>query len=234
MLRAIVLAITIALACASTASAFSAAYLTLDPKDPGAGTEATLHVRLQRGFPTPREVALRVARGTELDPRAVGARCSVAEAADDDCPAASRIGGGTAAITNDKLPVDIDLYLAPRPRPGDVAGVVMVTRRDDRIGVAPGRVFRLDEDVYRRKGIQFTFRGVRDALKPPAGSERVLRRLNVHLGAHRTVAGERVDLITNPSKCGPDGWPWTLSLGAPGGTNFYHGPIDCSRQASGR
>jgi hypothetical protein len=229
--RAAVLAITLlTLACAATADAFPSAYLTFDPKTPGSGTLATLDMRLSRGWQAPRTIALRIARGTKVDPGAVARRCTVARAAEDDCPNASRIGGGKAdvSVTSDDSTIraDIDLYLAPERRSGDIAGVVMVVRAAG-IEHASGRVFPLDAEDYPRKGIQVTFEGVRRAFTASPSFVPVIRHLNVHFGAHRTLDGERVDLITNPTVCGPDGWPWTIGL-EDNGTNFFHGSVNCS------
>lgn len=221
---AVGVAVLLTLAGAGGAAAFPAAHVTFSPNAPSTGARVTLDVR---GVLTPRHLALRLARGTEVDPRAVGTRCTVGRAADDDCPETSRIGKGVAAVSDDRIPVDIDVYLAPERRPGDIAGVALVARTDDGAGAASGRIFRLDEDTYPMKGIQLTFNALPRAFRQAAGSGRVLRHLNVHLEAHRTLAGERHDLISTPNTCGEDGWPWTVELRGGGGSSFFHGPMAC-------
>ena len=225
MRRVAPLTFALVLGLCGAAVAFPAGYLTLDPKEPGEGTLATLDLR--GGFVT-NVLVLRVARGTKLHPRAVTRRCRNARAAADDCPAASRIGGGTARLETlpdtVSLTVEIDLYLAPRRRTEDIAGLAMVTRAPGRHSYGTGRAFELNPELYPRKGLQLQW----ERLEKAFFGMRV-RHLNVHLGAHRTVQGRRVRLITNPSGCPEGGWPWTIAVGSlHGSQNFFHGAVDCS------
>lgn len=223
--RLVLLTFALVLALCGAAVAFPAGYLTLDPKEPGEGTVATLDLR--GGFPMD-ALVLRVGRGTKLHNRAVARRCRNARAAADDCPAASRIGGGTASLQASpggvRIPVDIDLYLAPRRRTEDITGLAMVTRAPGRTSYGTGRAFELSPELYPRKGLQLQWERLEKAFFGMP-----VKHLNVHVGAHRTVGGRRVDLITNPSGCPADGWPWAITVGSlHGSQNLFHGAVDCS------
>jgi hypothetical protein len=219
------LTVALVLGLCGTAAGFPAGYLTLDPKEPGAGTRATIDLH---GSGKINAVILRMARGTGFHNRAVARRCRNAQAAADDCPAGSRVGGGRATLQaeprGDRVAVDIDLYLAPRRRSEDAAGLVMVTRAAGRTGYGTGRVFELNPDIYPQKGLQLQLERVRRA-----NFGLGIRDFNVHLEAHRTVDGRRVDLITNPGSCPAMGWPWTIAIGnLHGSQGFYHGAVNCS------
>ena len=222
-----VLTVALTLTFAATAVAFPAAYLTVAPRDPGAGAVATIDVRLPRGSHPPHALALRMARGTKFHDRAVARRCRNAQAARDECPAASRIGGGMASVEaspgGPRTSIDIDMYLAPRRVTDDLTGVVVVTRSQGRTRYAAGRVSELARSRYPKLGLQLRIEGLERVLFGMG-----LRQLNVHFGVHRTVDGRRRDLLTNPRSCPPGGWPWTIALEARDGTTgFRHGAIHC-------
>ena len=228
MRRLAVFTAALALGLCGPAAAFFSGYLTLDPKDPGAGTRATIDVHGPGANYTFDFMGMRFARGTKWHNRAVGRRCRNARAAVDDCPGGSRIGAGTASLQATRrgplTRVDIDLYLARRKLSEDAARVLMVTRAPGRTGFATGRVFELNPDIYRRKGLQLQLQGLRKAFFGIG-----VRDWNVHFAAHRKVEGRRVDLITNPRTCTADGWPWTIAIGSlHSSQSFYHGAVDCS------
>src|SRR5688500_15789723 len=83
---------------------------------------------------TPRAISLLGTRGLKIDRRAVTARCDDAQAERFDCPAASRIGTGSARgyaegalVPNGRydFTASITVFLAPPRQAGDTAGVVV-------------------------------------------------------------------------------------------------------------
>jgi hypothetical protein len=207
--------------------------LTLEPKGIGEGSVATLDYEAAKSWSNPRGLVVRVKRGFKVGPKAVETRCRVAEAAQTgSCPSGSRIGGGRADLTvtpGGRITADVDLYLAPRQSPGDLAGVVVIANAAGQKRHAVGRVFRLDRDRFRKYGLQATFGDLRKAFKPPPGFKVHVDHINVHVGTHRTVDGERHDLLRNPSSCGASGWPWQVLLIHPGGDRSHlYGAFKCS------
>jgi hypothetical protein len=226
--RVALLTVALVLGLCGSAAGFAAGYVTLSSKQPGAAARATIDIRLPRGDGTPYLIGLRMARGTKWHNRAVARRCRDAQAARDDCPAASRIGGGLASVETSpggpRNAIDIDLYMARRRVSEDQTGVVLVARHRGRARYATGRVFELNPSLYPRKGLQLRVEGLRKAFFGMG-----LRDLNVHFGVHRTVDGRRVDLLTGPRSCPSEGWPWTIGLEARDGSGgFFHGTVNCS------
>lgn len=211
----------------------------LEPASAGSGSRLTLAVKPpvtgRTGVPhRNRDVfSVRMARGTTFDPGAVPGRCSRAQAVDRDCPEASMIGFGRADLSGGPrgpFAAALDLYLGPRQHPGDVAGIVLVARAAGHRSRATGRIVALGESRSRLYGLQLSFEGLRRAFGKHSHVEGHVDRLRVHIGAHRTVAGRRHDLITNPSSCGSDGWPWRAHVGSPDWQTgwYYYGSVDCS------
>jgi hypothetical protein len=233
MRRGALLTVALALVFAATAAASPYSYLTVSHKAPGAGAVATLDVTPPRHVPRPKpsrntsRIGLRLVRGTTVDPSAVAGRCKPAQAADRACPARSRIGWGRADMTGaprGPYAAEIDLYLGPARSSGDIASVVLIASAAGRSSNTTGRIFPLDEQVSPQYGVQVSFNHLRQAFGVQANTKGRLEHLNVHLGAHRTVAGERHDLLRNPSSCDPDGWPWRIEVGG----NLYYGEVHCS------
>jgi hypothetical protein len=221
----------LAFAAAALAAGGSAS-LTVNPKEAGKGSVATIDAKPPRKDENPSSVALRVSKGVKVDPKAVARRCRPAQAQQNSCPAASRIGGGKADLTvtpGGPVTADIDLYLAPKQRAGDIAAVVAIAVAAGQTAHTTGRIFRLDTDKYPKLGLQTSFDNLRSAFKPPEGFKVHVDHLNLHFGKHRTVDGKRHDLIRNPSTCGAKGWPWHVEVGYPtNGHYFFHGSVDCS------
>ena len=229
----------LALAAVPAVAAAPVAKLTVNPNKAGRGTTATLDVNPPRANQNPRTGSLRVVRGVKFDPRARSAKCTRQQATSHKCPAASRIGGGTARATvksttgtfpPTEVTADINLYLMPPQQQGDLAGVAVhfKVRANGQEGHAIGRVTKLDTGPY---GLQTTF-GQLDAVKPPSGFTAHLDHMHFVFGASRTVTtnGKTVTyhLIRNPKTC--DGsWEYQVRLGYPsGGPVVFNGSGPCT------
>ena len=231
MRRALLIAALLAVALPATAAAAEGVNVTFDPSTTGEPSvlrvDARLPVQNWRGF------ALQLTRGLKIDPFAVANYCQASDSAEtDSCRPDSRIGGGTAKLTlspGGDVPAQIGLYLAPKQRARDLAGVVAIATVAGRKHHAVGRIFRLDRSKYPRVGLEILFDNLRRAFRQPSGIRFRVDRLKLHVGTHRTVDGERHDLLTNPSRCGTGGWPWhALVIFPMGDRNHYHGAVECS------
>jgi hypothetical protein len=223
---------TLALA-ATAVAAGPVAKLTVDPNKAGKGSVATLDINPPRAGQNPRFITLRVLKGVKLDPRARAAKCTMAQAKDDTCPAASRIGGGVSDVTVTSntdafaplhVKIDINLYLMAPLQQGDLAGTVaeFKVRANGQKGRAFGRVTKLNQGPY---GLQTRFGKLDTAVAPPAGTKAHLDHMHLTFGAHRTVTKNgkpvRYDLITNPKTC--DGtWEYQVVIGYATGGNVVH------------
>jgi hypothetical protein len=201
---------------------------------------------------SPSTVLLRAARGFRLDRRAVADLCDPPQAQKNSCPAASRIGGGTADVTASgallpptHLTAKIDLYLAPPAKRGDLAAIVAhfkepKTRAE---GSSTARVYRESAGPF---GLDTRF-DIQGAYKPPQGITVHLDRLHVSVGAHRTIRvkvkqkkhhGKKskpktkrvtVNLFTTPPTCGGS-WPWEVRAIYPDGhESAMDGSVACTR-----
>jgi hypothetical protein len=161
----------------------------------------------------PRSAVLSIQRGFKLDPRARSARCTTRQAADFECPKASRIGGGAAVVTasgaivpggSQDFTAAIDLFLAPPERPHDLAGVVVYVHEPTTgtRGTSTGRLVARGRGPY---GYELRFERLSAGQSPPPGVTIKLKHLELRVGARRTVtrAGRRIvhSLITNPATC---------------------------------
>lgn len=229
MRRAALIALVASLALAAVALAAGSATLTVNPNTVGAGSVSTLDATPPDKSKMPRSVALKVVKGVKFDGKAVAKRCSNAQAQQNNCPPGSRIGGGKINA-NAGFPVDVDvaLFLAPKRKSGDLAGLVGIASAAGRKGHAFGRIFRIDEG---KLGLESTFTGLDKAIPPPPGVKVTVNHLKLHFGKHRTVAGKRHDLIRNPSTCGAKGWPYAAIVTYPDGSGqtFRHS-VTCSPQ----
>jgi hypothetical protein len=226
MRRALLIALIASFALAAAALAAGSAKLTVSPNTAGAGSVATIDAVPPNGSKNPRSVALKVVKGVKYDGRAAAKRCSDAQAKQNSCPAGSRIGGGTINVTANPggpVTVDVGLFLAPKRKAGDLAGIVGIAtvRATGQKGHALGRLFRINEG---KLGLETLFGGLDKAVKPPPNIKVHVDHLRLHFGKHRQVNGKRVDLITNPSTCPDKGWPYAASVTYPDGTGktFRH------------
>lgn len=231
--------VVVALVLTATASALSlvpAASVSVSPPDAGQGSTVGVDVRTTSSSPGAgkiRGVSLRLARGFRANPAAVAERCRVAEAAKTHtCPTGSRIGGGEATLRlagGGRLTGDLDLYLAPRQHPSELAGIVVLTDTQGREGHAVGRIVRLDPDTFRKYGLQVTIDRLASAMEPPPGTRARIRRLSLQIGVHRPADGRFRHLIRNPGRCGTDGWPWQVQrIHLAGDASYFYGTIECS------
>jgi hypothetical protein len=169
-----------------------------------------------------------IARGFRFDPRAVARRCSVAQARSSTCPAASRIGSGSAEVSvsgqgasNGAATFGVDFYLVPPQRHGDLAGLVLAVGPKGSGGgfALIGRMVRLKRGPF---GLELRFADAGKQL--PQGFTVQLNHIQAHIGAqHR---GHH--LLTTPSTCRPKGWPFRLVVAYSTGTETYSGPAACS------
>src|SRR5918911_149587 len=212
----------LALATVPAAAAGAIATLTVDPNEAGKPSRATLNVNNPRAHENPRTTALRVVRGARFDPRARAVKCSKAQADANQCPAKTRIGGGTADVTVSsplfaptQIHVPVDLYLMRPLQAGDLAGVVAHFRVEQtgQEGHSFGRVTRLASGPY---GMQTRFTKLNGAVRPPSGVRAHVDHLRLTFGAKRTVmkngAAVTYHLIHNPKTC--DGtWEYQVAIG---------------------
>ena len=230
MRRAATAAAVLALALAGSALAAGSAKLTIDPNEAGKGTVATIDATPPSSSKNPSSVVLQVVKGVGVHPAAVAKRCTNAQAGNNSCPRASRIGGGNAEVTVTgfgKVTATIKLYLGRKQKPGDIAGVVGIATAGGQTAHAIGRVRHIDRG---RLGVETRFDHLDKALKPPPGIKAHVDHIHLHFGTHRRVNGKRVDLITNPKTCTPKGWPYRISVRYPDGTGqSYHSSVTCSQ-----
>ena len=227
MKRAVLTSVLAAVAfVAVPALAKSPAVLTVDPNEAGKGTTATLDLHPVDPDRDPRSLTLRVVRGAKFDARAAAAKCSKQQAADDSCPAKSRIGGGKADVTAkvgalppQQVDVDIDMYLAPPQKQGDKAGVV-VHAKEPQSGQEGHIIGRITPLASGKFGLEASFDDLDRAFKPPTGVKTHVDHMRLSFGKHRKITKKngkkvRVDLIRNPKTC--DGsWEYRVVIGYAG------------------
>jgi hypothetical protein len=235
------------------AAAAKGPIVKLDPNAAGRGSHLT--VDAYPGNPgngqAPRSVVVSAARGFKVDARARAARCSAAQARKFECPAASRIGGGTAFghATGAIVPggrydfkAAIKSFLAPPQQKGDVAGVVVQVSEptSGQRGTVTGRVVRVKDGPY---GLELRFDNLGAAAPSYPGVTISIDHVKLRAGASRTVVrkrtvtrdGRRVtvrrkhrfDLITNPPKCA-GAWPFRVTIGYADHNEETFGSAACS------
>jgi hypothetical protein len=164
-----------------------------------------------------------IARGFRFDPRAVAQRCTLAQARSSTCPAASRIGSGSAQVTvsGGASTFGVDFYLLPPQRHGDIAGLVLSVHPQGSAGgfSLVGRMVRLKRGPF---GLELRFA---DAAKQlPQGLTVQLNQIQAHVGARHG----KHNLLTTPGTCPAKGWPFRLVVAYSTGTETYSGPAACS------
>ena len=165
-----------------------------------------------------------IARGFRFDPRAVAGRCSVEQAHSSSCPASSRIGRGSASVNvgGQQSTFNVDFYLTPPQRHGDIAGLVLAVHQPgSSAGFAlVGRMVRLKHGPF---GLELRFA---DAAKQlPPGATVQLNHIHARIGARRGSHS----LLTTPRRCTAKGWPFRLVVAYSTGTEKYSGPARCSQ-----
>ena len=184
------------------------------------------------GGELPRSASVAFARGARFDPRAIAARCTEQQASAFACPEASRMGRGDAQGTvsgalvpggSQEFDAAIDVYLAPR-RQGEIAGII-VQVREPRYGFrasARGSLVRLSS---RHFGAELRFDFPESEPLPP-GFTLTVQRIEVTVGARRTVDGERRTLLRNPPTC-PGSWPYRIRVRFSERTVVRNGSVRC-------
>lgn len=139
----------------------------------------------------PQSAVLAATAGFKFDPRARAERCSADKAKAFNCPGASKIGAGTADATvsngviSQPVTADVEMFLAPAPKSGDLAGVVLQFRERStgQRGSTTGRVVKAGGTF----GLEVRFEDLSTAnAAAPEGFTVRLDRLRADVGAART------------------------------------------------
>jgi hypothetical protein len=164
----------------------------LTPNTPGAGSR--VHVEVGGTAPEiagalPESIALGVQRGFAFDVRAVNVSCTGGALTTGDCPAASRIGTGQALVhasglVNQDIPATLDVFLADRVQPADVASAVVLVKA---AGLSRAVRTRLLAPATGPIGYELRLEGIADAVPAVPGVSFALRSLSLDLGARRRV-----------------------------------------------
>ena len=219
-----------------------------------AGRPSALEVDLgaevlaQAGNESPRAVSLLGTRGLKIDRRAVAERCDDAQADRFDCPAASRIGTGSAQGRAEgplvpggrfDFTAAIDVFLAPPREAGDTAGVVVQVSepQSGQRFIAKGRIFRNSEFGWETR-----FEGLAGGGELPPGVTIKLDRVQLRVVANRTVRKRvtvrrngkrrrvvkriRYSFLRNPRTC-RGAWPYRLRVEYPDRADEYDGTLPC-------
>jgi hypothetical protein len=174
------------------------------------------------------------APGFKLDRRAVAKRCSELKAKLNECPKKSKIGTGTLTIVVhrpdrvNEVTFDVVLYHGKRTRILAVTDFIGIRVIPGRLTVAGG--VRLSFDPLPEPpmipGVQITyeFKGVSARL---GTSRKVVKRV----GPRRKRRAFRYSLVRTPTKCNPNGWPASATLGFPDGSSVRLAtPMACTRR----
>ena len=226
--RRSILAVAATLIALAAAAPALATTLSLSPNVAGKASQTSIDISFDQNADNPSSVVTRVARGFRLDTRALPVKCSRAQADSNKCPSKSRIGGGTADLTVTSvffppthLTATLDLFLAPPPQAGDLAGVVAHFKepQSSQEGSIVGRVRPEASGQY---GLDLIFDGFGTSFNPPQGVKVHVDRFQASFGGqHRTVRKRvkrhgktrvrkvRYDLIKNPATC-PGSWPYEV------------------------
>ena len=211
--------------CAACASIAAAAYegsatITLTPDR--AGSASSLSVSAHGPFGSqgaPTAIRLLAAPGFASSARSVARLCTAAEENADSCPAASRIGSGSAVATGTLATTSVQdhisfiMYLGSPLVSGDIASI-HITGSDTALHQSARATGRLLQAGGR---LEILFKPL-PQFTPPPGTRVTLDSLSLQAGASRTVlagAGARrrrttFSLITNPRRCPRAGWSSTL------------------------
>jgi hypothetical protein len=225
-----------ALAALAAPAAAQASSASVSPNTAGAASRASVDISFDQSADNPSSVVVRVERGFAFDPRALAVKCDKAHADANNCPAKSRIGGGTADVTAtigvfppSHLTAKVDLYLAPARRSGDIAGVVAHVK-EEQSGSEGSVVGRIHPEVGGQFGLDTIFENLDKSFTPPQGVKVHLDRLQISFGGqHRTVKKKvkskkhgkkkkkkktksvRYDLIKNPATC-TGSWAYEIDV----------------------
>lgn len=215
----------------------------VEPNAAGKGSHMIVDLRGSEdpaaGGRAPQQAVIAAAQGFKFDPRARSDRCSSDEAKAFNCPAASKIGSGTADATasngviTQAVVADVSVFLAPPAKSGDAGGahVQFKERSTGAQGSIFGRVVKLGSSGTFGLEVRFEDLSSANAAAPQGFTVR-LDRLRADVGAFRhekvTVCCKTVrkngvkkkvkyrkkirrDLIRNPRTCNGS-WPYQVRL----------------------
>jgi hypothetical protein len=222
----IVALLVLAVAVPAAAEKFSPGALRLAPNTTSSATTLVINGSFEQE-PGARLKAYNVdiARGFKFDPHAVPERCTVAQAQSFTCPDGSLIGAGTADVTiaDQAATFDVQFFLLPPQRHGDIAGLVLsVHQSGSTAGFALiGRMVRLKRGPF---GLELRFA---DAAKQlPTDLTVQLNRVRAKVGKQRSGR----TLLTTPKTCTKKGWPFRLVVSYSTGTEDYTGAAPCKNE----
>ena len=212
------------------------------------------------GEQAPNSISVSVARGFRVDPRAVSETCSDEQRKALNCPAASRVGTGSAEGSANFIgqtfafKAAIEAFLMHPIRSGDLAGLAVVVREQNtgRQGSGRGRIIDLGK-AGGQYGVELRFEEL-GTQQLPIGASAKLDRFELSVGADRTVRrkitvrkrvktrrGKRIrrkrvvrkrrhDLIRNPEAC-TGSWPYQVRATFPSAPEQVRdGSVPCSRR----
>ena len=256
MRRTMLVTTALVLVLAGTARAQDTTFSSsLIPNTPGAGSK--LHLSIGGAAPeltgaVPESLTLGLQRGFKLDVATIATRCDASHATLGDCPAASRIGSGSALVhasglVNADVPATIAVFLADPVQAGDLASVVL---RVEAIGQARAVRARLLALPSGPIGYELLATGFASAIPAIPGVAIALRGLVLDIGVRRNITttvvkrvkvtrnGKRVtvrrkvkrkvrhDLIRNPKTC-PGSWVARVTVRVAGTDRARDVPIPC-------
>jgi hypothetical protein len=236
MRKLITLSSVAALVFAGTAAAASSPSISISLSPNKVKKNSTLAVNAS-GFPAesglPTSMELQVQKGFKTSVKSVSQLCNPSASS---CPAASKIGSGTATATGTIGPlsendtIDFTLFLGTPQQGGDIASVIL-SGSDTLFHQTLSTTGRLFKDSAG--GLELLFSQFPSISGIPSGTQITLNSLSFTAGAHRTVKKKvrrhhkkvtvktTYSLITNPSTCSGS---WTGSATV----TFASGPVSSS------
>jgi hypothetical protein len=234
MRRTILLAVAAWLSLAATAGA--QATPTATPNTPGKGSALTFDVDT-----TLPPVAGKVAKGLtftapgfRLDPTAVPKRCKPLQATLDECPAKSKVGGGTLAIQVDALgqlrvtEIPINFYLRSKKAVYAITKISVTRATPGTISTSGGAVsfaFTDLPDPPPFPNVSYALQRVTVKLGVTNKITKVVRKK----GKKRKRTTTRRSFLTTPSSCDAGSWASTVGFGyADGSSEVVPTPMACA------
>lgn len=241
---------TLLWAAFADAATGGAATASLNPNTIAAASSATISITgLPGGLPNSIELLLQ--KGFSANARSVSVLCTSTEASNDDCPSASRIGSGSAAITllgaGPPTLAPLMLFLGQPLHAGDIASVILEITFDGADVSVPARLF-----VPAQGGLELLISSfpaapvTLNALTLTLGAtqtatrtvtHRVSRTITIGKGKHRHKHRIRktvkrkvkvIDsLITNPPTCA-GAWTGTVTMDYKNGPDTLPLTAPCS------
>jgi hypothetical protein len=241
---------------AAPAAAQTTATVSVKPARPSAPTRLVLDAAGgSSATGIPQAITVLAARGFRFDRNAVAKLCEQSQGVQNQCPAESRIGGGTAEIRVDGPPPGAigagtyqgtsAVFLGPASELGDLAGLVVQLTVVGQTITGTGRITPIATGPF---GIRIAFDPLPQSPQLPPGYTVTLQKLHSEIAARRTerrtrtkrvrrrgkivrkrvVTKVRHDLIRTPKTCrGP--WPVQVLVRYPDRQDVLDTPIVCSR-----